>query len=262
MKELLGRKGAIPVLSVDWDYFFPNSEDFDWGHREETHVMLFLEVLWSMRWSNHTLDGKHLAHEYYKPREKWRSFWDNIITKDDGLMQLGITESHKDIIDFIAPVLEQQMKLDIYNFDAHHDAGYGEETTPLDCGNWAEHAKLMNPNAQYTLIYPKWRIETPEKGMSNGNRPAAVDQVFYCVPKIPPPLFIFICRSGAWTPPWSDPQWLDFIEWWERHRNFTWNVKSHNEYSLKQRPFDIETARKFYREKMEVLARHHKGGKK
>ena len=47
------------ILSIDWDYFFPDNVAFDWSMDDKKFI--FYEIIWPIRWSNMHLETKKLA---------------------------------------------------------------------------------------------------------------------------------------------------------------------------------------------------------
>ncbi|GGM92868.1 hypothetical protein GCM10007092_02560 [Thermus composti] len=90
-------------------------------------------------------------------------------------------------------------------FDAHHDAGYrplGEEPA---CDDWMVFYHRLG--ARLRVYYPPWRDPSLEpeprvpvaRALDPGGR---VEGVFHRV---------FLCRSGAWVPPWADGDFFAFL---------------------------------------------------
>ena len=130
------RDTVARILSVDWDYFFPDVFWFDWSQKEQN--MFFLEYLWYIRYGNQHMKTGELAKDLVKPDEKLlKNFWKKVCPKEPSL-HLCICESHKDIIVVLESFFESTTtKFSIWNFDQHHDAGYGMEE--LNCDNWAHY---------------------------------------------------------------------------------------------------------------------------
>lgn len=90
-------------------------------------------------------------------------------------------------------------------FDAHHDAGYrplGEEPA---CDDWMVFYHRLG--ARLRVYYPlggtpPWSPSQRCPWPSGGPR-GRVEGVFHRV---------FVCRSGAWVPPWADPGFFAFLE--------------------------------------------------
>lgn len=185
------------VLSIDWDYFFPDSLNYDWGANEESFLMY--EFIWSIRYNAINLISKEVAHESYVvnnerlkefKKQKWKA------------KKSVIVDSHKDIFS----VLDKDSI--VWNFDAHHDAGYHKKEV-LDCGNWVERGRVKGVIKEYNLVYPPWR--------KKGKEPKPIcrlDKTYYVPPTIPISFdLVFLCRSSCWTPPWADAAFLAFSMW-------------------------------------------------
>lgn len=200
------RTPPYKLLSVDWDFFFPDLFHYDWSFSE---CPLYINGLWHFRAGNHNLKTKEIAIEAVRPNEALlRGFWEKIIdTHKCTPWKIVISESHLDIVH----LLKMYPDCDVLNFDSHHDLGYDDKTKDIiDCSNWAAYGLALGLINHYRLRYPPWRKEHAE------DCPAEVKNLVkmaeYGLPKFVREIdIIFVCRSGAWTPPWSDDKWLEFI---------------------------------------------------
>lgn len=217
---------GLTVLSVDWDYFFPSMQEYDWNMKEE---LLFYEFLWETRYYHIGLKNRKPAYETMIPN--YWGFFKKVLANSD-IKQVVITDSHKDIRFYTDRGVSE-----IWNFDQHHDCGYGaaDDEKELDCGNWA--SWLLNDISSYHLVYPKWR-----KDISEENLPENVDVHFGIPDEIISFDTIFICRSSCFTPSWCDFYFLDFINYLRVHYT---NIKA-TAFALRPRKFSIETANKYY----------------
>lgn len=202
------------LLSVDWDYFFPvagpRSPDYllyDWGHSESRPA--FLEhLLWSQR-----VIGI-LGHNRELPDTSGEeeNFWDRFDFSPK--CKLYISNSHLDIY-----TKKIQSRVDeIFNYDAHHDLGYNIESISewidknrVTCEDWALACLLANKEVH--TIYPNWKDWVMEsepvdhlhdflpmtREFDSGNAIGKIHR-------------IFLCRSSAWTPPWLDEKFNQFVE--------------------------------------------------
>ncbi len=235
----------INICSIDWDYFFPNSIFYDWGHNEN-----FPDMLWNIRADNIPIlnkkyNEKDIAlHNYIPDQNKLKDFWNNIKIKEN--LNLIITESHLDISYIFDSILLYD-EISIYNFDAHHDIYSSEEE--LDCGNWAYHFLNSDESiTHYHIIYPEWRKTEPDMKID-----MKIDiNTHYQIPdNLPIFDILFICRSGAWTPSWADDDWINFIECWKQKSSSIWDNKIALDYVLKKRDFKYEQFRKLKVEDLE-----------
>jgi hypothetical protein len=194
----------VNILSVDWDYFFPDIDGYDWGHHEES--ALLYETIWSLRAGNRDMSGKNRAVDHIRPdKSKLDGFWNRIQTVKMPPMFMAVCESHKSLYEWIEANRGCIKNVEITNFDAHHDFGYGHKTE-LNCGNWAYHAMKKKLIKKYHLVYPEWRKEHPE---AMTNKPTSVH--YGSISPVEYYAGIFICRSSCWTPTWADDEWVKFI---------------------------------------------------
>jgi hypothetical protein len=228
----------MKILSVDWDFFFPDSTVYDWGHAE--HGFFLTEIAWNMRAYNKPLmkDGPFAKDAYVVNKARLRNFWKRICPYPQEVGMLVIAESHSDLYH----ILKMQQGSYVWNFDAHHDLGY-DNMKKLDCGNWAKTAIKNKFIREYNLVYPMWR-QTKEED-TNYN-PLYVKRIVYdqgeTLVNIPWDI-VFICRSSAWTPAWSDSSWMRFIGFWKKYD--VWNSKLTVLPVLKARRFSEEQSLMF-----------------
>ena len=183
----------MKILSVDWDYFYPDSSPYDWGARESP---FFITELWKLRVADVNLLTQVPALKEYVPKVP-RGFWKKIVSNKPDLY---VDDSHKDIF----PLLEKGSI--VTNLDAHHDFGY-EQLAELSCDNWAKIALDKGILKEYHLVYPAWRRAEDE----SENLKAGVASISYELPAKQDYDLIFVCRSGAWTPPWHDLTFSNFV---------------------------------------------------
>lgn len=236
----------LRVLSVDWDYFFPDVFWYDWSQKEES--MIFLEYLWPLRYGNIHMKTKELAKDVVKPDKSLLcGFWEKVCPREP-YINLTITESHKDLVfvldHFFSDPL-QKVEFQIWNFDQHHDAGYGIEE--LNCDNWAHYLRENNRLLDYHVIYPPWRKDRPE------DPPKFPINIHFKIPDLPDRFeIVFMCRSSGWTPSWCDDEWIKFIEYWKKYE-LLWTTKSSAPYALKKRHFDYKKAEENMRKEHKII---------
>lgn len=235
------------ILSIDWDYFFPDNLAFDWQMNEEKFI--YYELLWTIRWSNRNLyDHNVMAKDVYHPDPQLlNEFWDKVLINSDPIF-LTIADSHTNI-DHLIELFPA--KVNIYNFDQHHDIYYYDDlpsNMQLNCGNWV--AYFRNQIEEYHLIYPPWRKNKPE----HQNRLNFAKSVSYHIPEHLPHFdMVFICRSSPWTPSWSDNQWIEFINYLKINYPLLWERKSYSDYVLKARSFDQNQAEEYHQQTIEMM---------
>lgn len=245
---------TFKVLTVDWDYFFSDVEQFDWGHRE-SH--LFMDILWPARYFDRSLATGQYAHKLVKPSEsRLASFWDKVLLSPPPA--LAITESHGSLFT-ILKVLQRVTPwkaLHVTNFDQHHDTGYENDYDELDCGNWVRHCDQKLKLEYYKLMYPGWRANTPESILHPTLDYANVQVTFgwpqsYMIANRYD--LVHVCRSSAWTPSWHDGDWLRFIHkldhlsCWKDKILSTINRGGFTDV-LQKRPFDLAAAKAHHNE--------------
>lgn len=182
----------INFLSVDWDYFFPDFNKFDWSASEDSPI--FYELIWQIRYSTSPINKATLARDYYNPHWIYKHFWDILLINSKPEIVV-IEDSHSEI----KQILENIKKVRMFNFDQHTD-----DSKKIDCGvnceNWVTYYK--DKFEIYKYYKPKWVIN----GLIN---PKILTQMQKNYPDFK---FIFVCRSSPWTSSWNDDKWLEFIQ--------------------------------------------------
>jgi hypothetical protein len=228
------------ILSVDWDYFYPDNYEFDWQMNEKNPI--YYETIWPIRYGSHSLKTNEMAKDCYMLNEVYKQFWDKVLQNSDPF-KLLISDTHSDM-SFIFKLFKS--KVSIWNFDQHNDLGYGQSSKELDCGNWAAH--YWKRIKEYHLIYPPWRESDPERNGFKGKY-----SIYYEIPDWLPSFdVIFICRSSPWTPSWDDAKWIEFIEYFKRHDKL-WERKAAAPYVLKERPFNRQSAEDLIKQTKELM---------
>ena len=224
-------------ISVDWDFFFPDLAQWDYGHKESP---FFINQVWTLRASS---PNNPNPIEKITPRESYKRFWHR-------LSRLGLTppicfvaESHSinfDLIQFenVDTLLVFDQHVDAY--DKHHDS--------VTCENWLLMALRKAPQLRAYLVLPahQWIDDKTVFGLNGLKIPEDVanrltilnDNHFEGLArrefKGAVVLASFICRSGAWTPPWADEHFKGFLE------DVTW--EEFPDHGILERPFNREAA--------------------
>lgn len=219
----------MKLLSIDWDFFFPDSMPYDWGHNE---TFFFLTDAWGMfRTDSHNQVTGEPALDAYAPTIP-RQFWSRVLDKNMP-SALFTAESHATIMSVIKGLRSLSPKLvtSITHLDAHHDHGYENKSPSLDCGNWAAKAQAMG--IEVNLYYPEWR-----KALAEAKPDVKPTSIHYGLPDPDKYLNVFVCRSGCWTPPWYDDCFKRFIA------SSGLNAQAQDEYVNMNRGLTLKQARK------------------
>jgi hypothetical protein len=200
------------LLVVDFDSFFPVVEReaqerfpgeahlYDWGHAESP---FFITGVWTIR------AEPFVRHDVPLPRTSGQEagFWDRFTISPDATCYYA---------DSNCRALRSQVRAgvsQVWLYDAHHDSGYQNDLDQAimrdawTCENWMAALYLMG--AELHMRYPQWRhyalADEPEPYVPVDR---AVDDG-----SSPPVTFdrVFVCRSGAWVPPWLDEDFLEFV---------------------------------------------------
>jgi len=148
-----------------------------------------------------------------------RVMWEGCIND----FSLFVAESHVELLRWLDSLkfLELDETVYISNYDQHHDCGYNDLTSPnchslghtaYDCGAWAKGAYDLGKLHQYQLHYPAWRKEQPERSDRELKKRMKGFGVWDFAVEEPKQFdVVFICRSGGWTPPWCDADFIKFV---------------------------------------------------
>jgi hypothetical protein len=237
-------------LSIDWDFFVRSMGIWDWGHRETPFFMS--SFVWMERFASFWAQGIDIreemdpdTHAYPRPDSFW-SLLSQMGYDFSECTDISVAESHA----AAGPVFYQLTRevgvpTYIVNFDAHHDAGYvkwGELRQSIKagscaCDTWVCALMCWLDEVSFRIVLPNWMKEECEiseqvKVIHRANPKKmwsriAVDwfmdpqqQTINSIVSRPGQRLvvdgIFICRSGAWTPPWLDTQFVNFVRGAER----------------------------------------------
>ncbi len=205
------------LLSVDWDYFFPKVERiedgelpngknvffmYDWGHKESG---IFISYIWPHRAADFVRAGLELPKTSGLEREFWSRF------RFSPHATMFYAESHSQAAD---PRVMRNVT-EVWSYDAHHDAGYDADKLQdamqrghVTCEDWLAYYVIRGSKA--SVVYPKWRDYAVEEEI----KPVIqVDRVIDNGKSVPVTFDrVFVCRSGAWVPPWVDSEFDAFIK--------------------------------------------------
>ncbi|MEG6616731.1 arginase [Peptococcaceae bacterium 1198_IL3148] len=196
------------LLSIDWDYFIYTAKE-NWGSYLENNKNII--SLWYKRYLQAKNRGQNLQN-CYQLSSQVDDFWQRIkkvfpLTADT---KAYVSDSHAVSYDI---ALTNHCNV-VYLFDAHADLGYGGLSSlnfEVNCANWL--GKLFKNKLidSAHIIYSPFTSEKPEyfKAMNDAyNIHYPSPQDLNSKDKV---AAIHICRSGAWTPPWFDYKFKQFI---------------------------------------------------
>ncbi|MFA5048378.1 MAG: hypothetical protein WC516_05155 [Patescibacteria group bacterium] len=194
------------ALSVDWDYFTPSAKIF-WDNIEENKYNLI------NAWRYRVVDSKVKIEDIYTNFWKWLSKW-FVIPKDE--ITILVSESHLALYN----LLKSNHKLIL--FDSHHDCYYNSY---LDCGSWGTNWLEQNKDAKITWFSQfesqdlsilknliKREIKSQISVIDKEHTVSTLNDMYLEKGKRSHFDFIHICRSGCWTPPNFDANFVKFLE--------------------------------------------------
>lgn len=194
---------VIKALSIDWDYFADCPVDFrvsefpDGGNEDLPEVVL--DQVWMTRYGqcSKLKDVKVDTSELVKLRMLLKS----IISPYTVVI---IAESHKDIYKYLEEFRQTKMPVELYNIDFHHDV-YDFQNDEVDCGNWLR--MFVNSDKGHEDDMFTW-IRRKDSELS-GNEVIDASSLVGIPKGITTPFqLVFLCRSGAWSPPHLDKEFL------------------------------------------------------
>ena len=207
--EMAGQKVQTPAGLV-----------FDWGHSENQGF--YFDALWKIRAGSFQRLGLDLEKIYNVRCDKggvtYSRFGAEILRRFD-IAQVTAADSHVAAMPFIYSL--ERPVYELIHFDAHHDLGYSPKSVganKADCGDWLYHM-LTNLNVySATIVYPDWRKEhRPGKWINALKRSGRITFTTWSewlagtADDETREAECFSCRSGAWAPPYMDPQWLGLM---------------------------------------------------
>ena len=194
------------ILSVDWDFFIPTVDAFDLGHHESE---FFLSALWHTR--GYLIDQMKTSGQEDTFWEKMREIVDLQTT------EIKISESHLSAFRLVETSNEHLILV-----DAHHDCWpFDARKKRVACANWVAAWIKLGRHAlgiERTVI---WVVPSKEHSkMFEGTIQPGVRKNILIIHmgQLGKVLFedkinvVHACRSGCWTPPWLDKNWLAFLK--------------------------------------------------
>lgn len=208
------------LLAVDWDFFFRNPMEggdykegehwlYDWGHSESP---FFIEgnIIWPERALGFERAGMELPTV-----DVPSNFWDRFTFEDSTKLYVADSNAYAGLLyDQDGDPFEN-----VYLFDAHHDlykfktqrevVAWDDTHEDITCENWM--FKHLMRGAKLHWRMPQWHGNAVQMAddlpdwigldaVYDNGKPMGVSFDT-----------IFLCRSGAWVPPWCDDDFDQFM---------------------------------------------------
>lgn len=198
------------LLSIDWDYFIQAPKEYWLSYQENKKNLL---SLWYKRYIQLKSRGISI-YKLFRLSSEVGVFWERIkkhFRFAKGLWAY-VSDSHALSYDLAK---EHDCKV-VYLFDAHADLGYGGLASldfEVNCANWLGKLLKEQQVQEAHIVYSPATWEKPED-FAELNRlysihyPSSLAEL----DKEIPVSVVHICRSGAWTPPWLDQKFWEFVQ--------------------------------------------------
>jgi hypothetical protein len=201
------------ALSIDWDYFVPVSSAWDMHFHEDAGIS-FGDMMWGVRATGAMMQGKDLKEMIKVTTEPWEFLEileeKNITIADNA--QLFIMDSHR----FGYESLRKSKYDLVINMDSHHDIFYNNGFNEISCENWLGHLLGEGSVKNVHQIYPS------EERRKQDGKPkfgyASLNPKRYkttcglgSLPENIELSAIVLCKSGVWTPPWTDKEFTSLM---------------------------------------------------
>jgi hypothetical protein len=197
------------LLTVDWDYFVPFKEEWFFSYIENKRNSI---DIWYKRYIIAKLKGEDLEKTIKVAPERIH-FWKNIknILPFHKHVKVFISDSHK-----FAYYLAKNFGCErVISFDSHSDLGYnGFESFQFEVNsaNWLGKLFVDGVIRDAFIVYGPYSMEKAENfkeflSLYKINFPLSVEDL----PKDSFVQVVHVARSGAWTPPWLDGEFMKFV---------------------------------------------------
>ena len=194
---------SIKVLSIDWDYFVDCPIEFKMANFPDGGNENLSDHILDYTWVSRYGQCSKLKDVKVDDREMVAlvMLLKKVITQHTKVV---IADSHKDIYKYLEELRSTKMPIDLYNIDFHHDM-YEFQDADVDCGNWLRmfmRADNSHDQDKFTWV----RREDSELSRYDSINEGSV----VGIPKdiTTPFQLVFLCRSGVWSPPHLDGNFL------------------------------------------------------
>lgn len=199
----------VSLLSIDWDYFISTENQDIVSSVENTKT---INDLWYKRYFQEKSFGKDFQKAFQLSKEV-DQFWHKIkkVFQFNQEVKVYVSDSHA----LSYKIAEKYDVDEVYLFDAHSDLGYGGLPSlqfEVNCANWLGkllHNKIIN---HAHIIYSPFTKEKPEFFKEINNAFNINYLKYEDLKEVIDTKVIHICRSGAWSPPWFDGKFVEFVK--------------------------------------------------
>jgi len=220
-------------LTIDWDYFAIEREEWKWAHAE---TETYYGSVWEVRLALAKAQGLDLKESAKLDDPHPRDFWKTLRGlgyRFDDLCEVIVGDSHQHGNKvFSRSNCEGPSLADtrLVNFDAHHDLTYNMAQFERDalrgnvtCENWLLMTHLTQLQLKSLIVFPPWKgMADWTRSFGDGGFPELdaslrryTEPCVWPDPKVSEYAgnveMVYICRSSAWSPPWHDAAFNDFV---------------------------------------------------
>lgn len=196
------------LLSIDWDYFISTENENISSYVENKRTVI---DLWYKRYFQAKGRGENIQ-KYFQLSPEVDIFWRKIkrVFQFSKEMKVYVSDSHALSYD----IANKFHCNEVYLFDAHSDLGYGGLSSldfEVNCANWLGQLLKNKKVKKATIVYSPYTKEKPEYFEEINNlyhvEYLNIDDLHNEIKTSA----IHICRSGAWSPPWFDKKFINFV---------------------------------------------------
>lgn len=199
------KKHRLLGISVDWDYFVPEDYMMDMQHQES---VFYQTIIWEIRCG-------HL-YPHMRTSGEEREFWSKLEPMTEKFRRnVSVSDSH---VYVLADARFKQEVDTIILFDRHHDCW------PIDpdarrmhqwyCHTWVRGWLEGDKSRHLVWVYPDYQDPNDFIDSCKGVRRLRslprkeFDPAEYTFGEL---VAVHLCRSGCWTPPWTDQAFVNFV---------------------------------------------------
>lgn len=222
-------------ISVDWDYFVPEDYMMDMQHQES---VFYQTIIWELRCG-------HL-YPHLRTSGEEKDFWKKLepLTKEFQ-RRVSVSDSHVYIL------MDERFKYacdTIILFDRHPDCWqpYADDrrNDVWHCHTWVRGWLAGDRSRHLIWVYPDYQDSADYAHACKGVRR------FRSLPRkdFDPAEYtnsdlsaVHVCRSGCWTPPWTDQAFVDFVSAFGRNVRLFQTETPWNAMAPRWTPQEIET---------------------